>query len=452
MIASCIIRTKVLFGDFECLTEPMRIPINRPKFIDLFAGCGGLSLGLMAADWEGLFAIEKSPMAFETLKFNLVGHKDKYNFSWPNWLPVKDLEIQFVLDKYEENLRHLNDVDLVAGGPPCQGYSVAGARKIDDERNYLFHQYLKFIELVRPKMLLLENVSTFATPFTKTERGSNGQKVEETFNASEDLQKKLKDLDYEPYVCFPVFAKLFGVPQLRPRYLLIAIRKNLLTNSLSINPFETLKKNREGFLRRRNLPIIGEVGLSQAISDLLKGHGVAPCIETGMKNFQQGKYGPIDGPYQELMRKRRNGMTIKEGEIADSHRFPNHKDETIEKFLRIITDYRPGIQLSIEELEALGTRKHRVAPLAANEACHTLTSLPDDLIHYCEPRVPTVREYARIQSFPDWFQFKSKYTTGGDRRRTEVPRYTQAANAVPPLMANALGETLQEILRKIENI
>ena len=72
--------------------------------------------------------------------------------------------------------------------------------------------------------------------------------------------------------------------------------------------------------------------------------------------------------------------------------------------------------------------------------------MPDDLIHYDEPRTLTVRENARLQSFPDWFAFQGKYTTGGKRRRHEVPRFTQVANAVPPLLAEALGEVLMEIM------
>jgi DNA (cytosine-5)-methyltransferase 1 len=76
----------------------------------------------------------------------------------------------------------------------------------------------------------------------------------------------------------------------------------------------------------------------------------------------------------------------------------------------------------------------------------TITSMPDDLLHYNEPRTLTVRENARLQSFPDWYDFKGKYTTGGHLRRKEVPRFTQVANAVPPLVARAFGELLAEIL------
>ena len=77
----------------------------------------------------------------------------------------------------------------------------------------------------------------------------------------------------------------------------------------------------------------------------------------------------------------------------------------------------------------------------------TLTTLPDDLLHYQEPRILTVREMARLQSFPDWFKFLGRYTSGGDRRAKECPRFTQVGNAVPPRLAQFLGSYLQEVLR-----
>lgn len=77
----------------------------------------------------------------------------------------------------------------------------------------------------------------------------------------------------------------------------------------------------------------------------------------------------------------------------------------------------------------------------------TITTLPDDYIHYCEPRIFTVREYARIQSFNDWFEFKGKYTTGGKLRTKEVPRYTQIGNAIPPLFGEQVGVTLNKLLQ-----
>jgi DNA (cytosine-5)-methyltransferase 1 len=133
-------------------------------YIDLFAGCGGLSLGLHLAGWKGLFAIEKSPFAFQTLKYNLIDYKQ--HFSWPEWLECKEHDIVEVLEKHKGKLRNLKGkVDLVAGGPPCQGFSMAGKRKADDFRNELVYSYIEFIELVKPKLILFENVSGFTFAF-----------------------------------------------------------------------------------------------------------------------------------------------------------------------------------------------------------------------------------------------------------------------------------------------
>ena len=87
--------------------------------------------------------------------------------------------------------------------------------------------------------------------------------------------------------------------------------------------------------------------------------------------------------------------------------------------------------------------------MAADEPAPTITTLPDDILHYAEPRILTVRESARIQSFPDWFHFRGKFTTGGKKRRNECPRYTQIGNAVPPLLASAIGMALSAVLAEI---
>ena len=422
-----------------------------PKFIDLFAGCGGLSLGLIEAGWTGLFAIEKSPMAFETLKHNLIRIKDKYSYHWPAWLPIEPHDIRQVLSSYSDQLLRYQNIDLLVGGPPCQGFSMAGKRKIDDERNNLINDYLAFVKLIEPKLILVENVRSFASPFTKTESGENGKPVlGDQFNADELLRRSISDLGYQPFVQYPIRAKDFGVPQLRPRYILIGIRSDFIgefTNA-EINPFVVLDDNQLSFLKSKNLPTT-PIKLSQAISDLNRAHGIVSCIEPGMAKFKQGKYGPVRGAYQHLVRRKRDGSIYPDKAVADSHRFAKHREKTRERFKNIISSCTPGKQLSKKQLESLGLQKHRVALLSSREPCHTLTSLPDDLIHYSEPRILTVREYARIQSFPDWFEFKSRYTTGGDRRKLDVPRYTQVANAVPPLLAEAIGRALLVIFNSI---
>ncbi|MBK9567244.1 MAG: DNA cytosine methyltransferase [Saprospiraceae bacterium] len=133
---------------------------GKPTYIDLFAGCGGLSLGLHQSGWKGLFAIEKSPFAFSTLKYNLI---DTLNhFDWPDWLEKTQHDIDQVLARKNKELKKLRGkVDLVAGGPPCQGFSTAGRREESDHRNELISSYIKFIRLVQPKIIFFENVKGF---------------------------------------------------------------------------------------------------------------------------------------------------------------------------------------------------------------------------------------------------------------------------------------------------
>ena len=133
---------------------------NKYTVIDLFAGCGGLSLGLYQAGWQGLFAIEKNEFAFATLKANLIDNQK--HFAWPDWLPQKPLDILEVNQCYTEQLLKLRGtIDLVAGGPPCQGFSMAGKRVENDIRNQLVFSYIDFIDKVRPRLILFENVKGF---------------------------------------------------------------------------------------------------------------------------------------------------------------------------------------------------------------------------------------------------------------------------------------------------
>jgi DNA (cytosine-5)-methyltransferase 1 len=110
----------------------------------------------------------------------------------------------------------------------------------------------------------------------------------------------------------------------------------------------------------------------------------------------------------------------------------------------MLAECQPGKKVSAQYRAANDLNKVCIVPMAADQPAATLTTIPDDMIHYSQPRVLTVRECARLQSFPDWFQFKSKYTTGGKRRKVECPRYTQVGNAVPPLLGEALGRALKE--------
>jgi DNA (cytosine-5)-methyltransferase 1 len=133
----------------------------------------------------------------------------------------------------------------------------------------------------------------------------------------------------------------------------------------------------------------------------------------------------------------------------NSLRLPRHRPATAERFKKILETSQRGRCLTPTARQALGLRKHTFTPLAADQPSPTVTTLPDDILHYAEPRILTVRELARLQSFPDWFSFKGKYTTGGPLRKKDCPRYTQVGNAVPPLVAEAIGKTLYD--RALEN-
>ena len=153
-----------------------------------------------------------------------------------------------------------------------------------------------------------------------------------------------------------------------------------------------------------------------------------------------GVYGEIMSPYQALMR-----ACIGDGTIPDSHRFAKPKQGTVDLFERLMNATDDAIRITPQMGMVEGLKKRGVTPLKHDCICPTITSIPDDFIHYSELRIMTVRECARIQSFPDDYIFLGKYTTGGGQRKYDVPRYTQVANAVPPLFAEQVGLVLREM-------
>ena len=396
-------------------------------YIDLFSGCGGLALGLHNARWKGLFAVEKSKDAFATLEHNLINKNS--NFSWPNWLDKKNHDINHIIEKHQKNLKSLRGkVSLVAGGPPCQGFSMAGRRNEEDDRNKLIDSYIKFIELVQPKILFFENVRGFTIGFKK------GNKRGEAYSVY--VVNELDRIGYNVKGQIVDFSE-YGVPQKRQRYILVGIKKEYKIKAEKF--FDLLTKNKAYFFKLRNLEK-DTTSLSDAISDLLQSNGTEESPDT--KNFKAGIYAKATTSYQKLMRQDKN-LTSK---IANSHRFANHKKETIEKFQYILNFGRANKNISDEIKAKYNMKKRTVVPLCSDSPTPTLTTLPDDYIHYCEPRILTVREYAIIQSFPDSYEFKGGYTTGGDRRKTDVPRYTQIGNAIPPLFAEQAGLVLKDMI------
>lgn len=390
-----------------------------PSYIDIFAGCGGLSTGLYNSGfWHGLFAIEKSPDAFKTLYHNLI--QNKKHFSWPEWLQIKEHDINDVLSNYKSNLMELRGkVDLVVGGPPCQGFSIAGRRNESDERNSLINSYLKFISYVQPQMVLFENVKGFGVGF---KRKDNTRSKAYSQIVLEELQK----LGYK-YIDFRIvdFSE-FGVPQKRERYIIVASKKE------DVNFFQELYKTKNDYIHKKGLS--ETVTLLEALSDLSSRNGLYDSPDS--KGFKTSRYGEPVSNYQKLLR--RDVVN----NIPDSHRFAKHSSTVIDKFRTIIRH-----KMKPDEIRrTFSSKKNCLNLLNKMKPSPTITTLPDDYVHYEEPRILTVREYARIQSFPDWFEFKGKYTTGGDRRKIDVPRYSQIGNAIPPLFGEQCGIALRNIL------
>lgn len=396
--------------------------------IDLFAGCGGLSLGLHLAGWSGIFAVEKNPCAFETLKYNLVDQE--HHFDWPNWLPQKPIDINWLIEKHKKDLKRLRGtVDLVAGGPPCQGFSMAGKRMKDDERNKLVFSYIEFIDLVRPKMILFENVKGFTYAFDKKNH-PDGEPY------SKIVVDKLQALGYDVTPHIINFAE-FGIPQRRKRFILVGIKKN--TKHTSSEFFSALKAQFPSFITEHSLT--PTPSLQDAISDLLRSNGEKPTPDR--KGFRSGVYGAALSKYQKLLRKGISDNQI----IPNSHSFARHTEDKVSSFVLLLKEYpSKGKRIDGDERAKWGIRQRGITILDPEAVSPTITGAPDDYLHYSEPRILTVRECARIQSFPDWYEFKSKYTTGGKMRKKEVPRYSQVGNAIPPLFALQAGMVLKTMI------
>lgn len=400
-------------------------------YIDLFSGCGGLSLGLGNAGWKGLFAVEKDPMAFATFKHNLIDSKHSH-FDWPSWLPKEATTIQDLFVNYKSQLIALKGkIDLIAGGPPCQGFSLAGKRNVDDPRNQLSNQYIEMVRLVTPKYLILENVRGFNSSF-KNKKGE-----EPKLPQSKIVKAQLEELGYQIHTGV-LTCETFGVPQKRTRFIMIGVRQDLALDQKK--PFDLLQELRDPFLTSKGLPLT-PVKVKDAIGDLeIANNTLAHHSGDLVKGFKKVDYKVPNklSAYQTLMRKSYGKKA------PNGLRLARHRPETIEKFKKIQKICRPGLGLTDEQKLEMGTKKQVVSVLDPNQPSRTLTTLPDDVIHYSEPRILTVRENARIQSFPDSFEFKGKYTTGGMRRTQECPRYTQVGNAVPPLLGEILGLMINE--------
>lgn len=423
-------------------------------FIDLFAGCGGLSLGALRSGFIGKIAIEFQKNAFSTLHFNLISDDQKKfrlkssinSFEWPSEIPQKEHDINVFLEEYKDYLNSLKGkIDLIVGGPPCQGFSNAGKRKEKDPRNQLYKSYLSFVKLVEPKILLIENVAGIASKFSKSRKSYKDNiisKLEKDYYVDGDLLN----------------SNNFGVPQSRKRYIIIGFKKSAFNEKINITEvFKRIKNDAYDFtssyiVSRGVKPLnITNTNVLQALSDLDGSNkNPVPYSDENAKSKIYTTYeysSDIPSEYQQLMRFSMNGERH-----PDSHRIGEHRKDTEFKYQTLIDitrgdPNRVSFNFTSEEFDKANwnSKKQIINVLKENRPSPTLTTCPFDYIHYREPRILTVREFARIQSFPDWFKFKGVYAlSGSDSFKT--PRYSQIGNAVPPLMAESMIKTLKTYL------
>jgi len=422
------------------LNENMIATPPPPTFLDVFSGCGGLSLGLFSAGWQGVFAIEKNPAAFVTLEHNLCSsNPEKFKFSWPAWLPKKPMAVSELLSGYREHLLCLKGViDLIAGGPPCQGFSSAGKRNPDDPRNALVKEYIEVVEIIKPRLLLIENVKGFTAAF-------KAKKKSDVYNQaySEFVRRKLENLGYVVFSSM-ICCSEFGVPQYRKRFIMLCIKNNdpLLEALGDRNPISLLMASAQDFRISKGIGAGINISVKNAISDLELNKNEIISHKGPQKGFMQISYkeASVLSKYQTLMRYGSRGKS------PNSLRLARHTEPVISRFKKIQTIASLGKCLTKEDRKRFNIKKHSITPLHPHLPSATVTTLPDDILHYSEPRILTVRENARLQSFPDWFEFKGNYTTGGKSRTKDCPRYTQVGNAVPPLLSEAIGRLLLKLI------
>ena len=334
--------------------------------IDLFCGCGGFSLGFERAGFNVLLGIDVWNDALKTFKHN---HKNSDTLQ----ADLSTLSPEQILPLLKNQ-----KIDVIIGGPPCQGFSVAGKRIVDDIRNKLYKNFVRFVEFFKPKAFVMENVPNIL---------SIGGGV-----VKESIIKDFAELGYS--VEYKVLtASDYGVPQNRRRAFFVGFLNGHKFEFPT--PLETEK-----------------ITSSEALSDLPEG------------SVTDGDSYPNEAlsDYQKLMREKSDKLY--------NHQTTAHNQKTID----IISQVPDGGNYKDLPIELQGTRKVHIAwtRLNSSKPSFTIDTGHRHHFHYSYNRIPTARESARIQSFPDDFIFTCSRTS----------QLKQIGNAVPPLMAEAVAKSI----------
>ncbi len=418
---------------------------DKLTLVDLFAGCGGLSLGLEQAGFYPVYVNELNSDALETYLINRDEEhphlRKKYFSKDIKDFVSDDANFENLLNNWQKDFGRdfvKNPIDVVAGGPPCQGFSGIGLRRsysVEKKQlpsNHLYQDMAYAIHKIRPKIFLFENVEgLMRSRWTKD--GEKGEIFKDVLNTFYKISRY--SVRYKL-----VYGKDYGVPQNRPRILIIG--KNLDHFSNDTTSGDALL---DDFLP---YPTSGYPNIEDIFDDLLD-----PNFQYGGSTKSYPK--SANNAWQKYFRENKgSGEIRRKGSAVSNHEYSKHSEAVVERFSHmiehngIIPDY-------------LKTKKfaQRLLPRTWGNKGPTITacSLPDDFVHYEQARSLTVREWARLQTFPDWYEFAGKRTTGGTRRAgnprksifdREAPKYTQIGNAVPVKLAYEVGKHFEKLIKK----
>lgn len=371
------------------------------KFVDLFAGCGGLSLGLQQAGFTPWFINEIVEQFCNTYKYN-------HELSDEHYFVGDIAELNQHLDEYQ-NL--LSDITLVCGGPPCQGFSMANRQRIlDDPRNSLYKQYLIFLQNVRPKFFIMENVKGM-------------------MNKIEEIKENFKEYLGEEYQFDYALVKAqdYGVPQNRERFIMIGNRVNISPQLI----FEEIYKHkRKPFVLKDALD-----GLPHLVAKKEKGSKGIECAESG---FTECDFTYIHNDFYKFI----NGEKDIKKLYNHKNRYNNERDIEIYKRLpQGANSLHESIADIMPYKRRNGIFKDKYFKLDETQICKTITSHMrfdcNMYIHPWDARGLSPREAARIQTFPD------DYVITGSQNMW----YAQVGNAVPVKLAKAIGDGIMKFIK-----
>jgi DNA (cytosine-5)-methyltransferase 1 len=364
--------------------------VRKYNIIDLFCGCGGFSLGFKQAGFAVRFGIDQWKDAVVTYKRN-----------FPEAVAMTDDIRNITGDMITEQLEIAKeDVDVIIGGPPCQGFSISGKRDANDPRNVLYKSFVNIVDSLKPKLFVMENVPGLVRLF-------DGKAIE-------SIVDDFSDIGY--HVTYRILsANNYGVPQQRKRVFLVGINTDkikLTTEFVFPEITNECGKSKEVLTSK------------DAISDL---DFVPDDLVLGEEIDYQY---PAQNSYQAKMREGSPRLL--------NHSITLHKDRTKE----IIAMVPDGGNYKSLPQELWSTRKVNIAwtRMDSSKPCFTIDTGHNHHFHYRANRVPTVRESARIQSFPDKFEFVGIKTS----------QLKQVGNAVPPLLAEAIANKVKTVLDKEE--